>query len=499
MLGLDGMPWGYLNKLLEKGSMPYLRGLVNKSFNGVLKAYPPLTPPSWASIMSGVNPGKHGIFNFFKYERGTWKQTLTSADDLEHPRIHEMLAQLSVKSVVFNPIPDYPISPSNHYVVVSNLFHTPTPSSHPKEAIKELFGEENPMDYTWDMTCKSLRDYTKVLELYLDAVDKALKYEHQLLWVNLNIPDALFHRCPQILTSTSVTPDESRLFGMVDELVKLMRENHDSIIIVSDHGFSKYDTLISINDILVAHGLAETSSKQMVMDIADYRLKSEKEMKEAVMRVEVPVSLYSFIKKAGLAGLAKKVLGLITLVTGKRVRVRPKKWIDVLRSVAFMPDRNSFGIYLNDPGAREKVLGVLRKYSAWLKAMPSEEVYWGPYLRRAPDIVVFPDFDRGCMLNISGLLWSDIVRDTQYFHHPDGIVIINTDHPMSYPSNGMDVPNHAVASIAMCLLDKPLPKSRDAVPELERTFCDEIKEFDYLSRWRVQKRIRKLKLRRKAS
>jgi len=60
VIGLDGMEWHIFNKLLNEATMPYIKNIVYKSYNYILKAaFPPMSYPSWLSIMTSVNLGKH--------------------------------------------------------------------------------------------------------------------------------------------------------------------------------------------------------------------------------------------------------------------------------------------------------------------------------------------------------------------------------------------------------------------------------------------------------
>ena len=110
MLGLDALPYWLVGRLREEGFLPSILG--GGPLILPLEAVPPITPASWPSIMSGVNPGKHGIFSFFHWDRVERRARLSSAVDLEHPRIHEMLSYEGVPSLAVNPIPDYPLLPA---------------------------------------------------------------------------------------------------------------------------------------------------------------------------------------------------------------------------------------------------------------------------------------------------------------------------------------------------------------------------------------------------
>ncbi|HDS31197.1 MAG TPA: hypothetical protein ENN67_09155, partial [Firmicutes bacterium] len=71
IIGLDGASFNYLDPILESGSLPNFKEFFT---NGVrakcLSTIPPLTPPAWSTMMTGVNPGKHGIFDFLQPDSG---------------------------------------------------------------------------------------------------------------------------------------------------------------------------------------------------------------------------------------------------------------------------------------------------------------------------------------------------------------------------------------------------------------------------------------------
>jgi len=67
----------------------FFKWLLGRSFKSEPKVIIPYTAPSWTTVATGVNPGKHGIFNFIKPygEIGVVK-----SDEVMYPRINEVLA-----------------------------------------------------------------------------------------------------------------------------------------------------------------------------------------------------------------------------------------------------------------------------------------------------------------------------------------------------------------------------------------------------------------------
>jgi predicted AlkP superfamily phosphohydrolase/phosphomutase len=65
-IGLDGGTFALLEPLARGGVMPRLAGLMEQGAWGVLRStVPPVTAPAWTSFLTGKNPGKHGIYQFF--------------------------------------------------------------------------------------------------------------------------------------------------------------------------------------------------------------------------------------------------------------------------------------------------------------------------------------------------------------------------------------------------------------------------------------------------
>ena len=64
-IGLDGATFTILDPVMKAGSMPFLKEFVENGVRAeLLSTTNPLTPPAWTSMMTGRNPGNHGVFDF---------------------------------------------------------------------------------------------------------------------------------------------------------------------------------------------------------------------------------------------------------------------------------------------------------------------------------------------------------------------------------------------------------------------------------------------------
>lgn len=66
MLGIDGATWTVIRPLLDRGELPNLARLIDQGVSSPLRStLPPQSAPAWVSMMTGQNPGRHGILDFW--------------------------------------------------------------------------------------------------------------------------------------------------------------------------------------------------------------------------------------------------------------------------------------------------------------------------------------------------------------------------------------------------------------------------------------------------
>lgn len=79
ILGLDGLSPHLVEKYWENGDLPNLKKLAQTGTYRRLKTTTPgVSPVAWSSFQTGVNPGKHGIFDFLAPDRKRYLAVLSS-------------------------------------------------------------------------------------------------------------------------------------------------------------------------------------------------------------------------------------------------------------------------------------------------------------------------------------------------------------------------------------------------------------------------------------
>lgn len=81
ILGLDGLDPELAEEFMAKGELPEFSELKKQGrFSPLRITNPPISPVSWSSFQTGVNPGKHNIFDFLSRDPQTYLPALSSAE-----------------------------------------------------------------------------------------------------------------------------------------------------------------------------------------------------------------------------------------------------------------------------------------------------------------------------------------------------------------------------------------------------------------------------------
>ena len=81
ILGLDGMDPGLTEKFLAEGKLPNLARLREQGcYRPLATTIPSISPVAWSSFQTGVNPGKHNIFDFLTRDKQSYQPKLSSVD-----------------------------------------------------------------------------------------------------------------------------------------------------------------------------------------------------------------------------------------------------------------------------------------------------------------------------------------------------------------------------------------------------------------------------------
>ena len=80
ILGLDGLDPDLCEKYMSAGKLPHFSGLKERGcFRKLATTYPALSPVAWSTFATGVNPGRHNIYDFLMRNPQTYLPELSSS------------------------------------------------------------------------------------------------------------------------------------------------------------------------------------------------------------------------------------------------------------------------------------------------------------------------------------------------------------------------------------------------------------------------------------
>ena len=86
ILGIDGMDPQLLRRFMQEGKMPNFSALAQKgSFRELTTSIPPQSPVAWSNLITGMNAGGHGIFDFIHRDPRTM-EPMFSTSRVEPPK-----------------------------------------------------------------------------------------------------------------------------------------------------------------------------------------------------------------------------------------------------------------------------------------------------------------------------------------------------------------------------------------------------------------------------
>jgi predicted AlkP superfamily phosphohydrolase/phosphomutase len=81
VIGFDGMEPTLVERYMKQGLLPHFSRLKEQgSYRHLRSTLPPLSPVAWSTFQTGVNPGKHSIFDFLHRNPKNYLSELSSAE-----------------------------------------------------------------------------------------------------------------------------------------------------------------------------------------------------------------------------------------------------------------------------------------------------------------------------------------------------------------------------------------------------------------------------------
>jgi predicted AlkP superfamily phosphohydrolase/phosphomutase len=149
IIGLDGATFDIIDPMMGEGKLPNIARLMKDGGRATLmSSTPPLSPIAWASIITGVNPGKHGVYDFAQREPGSYDFVPNSSAKRHARAMWNILGDRGKRVCVVNVPLTYPAEKVNG-VMISGFPSPPDAENwtYPRSLGADLARELHDVDF----------------------------------------------------------------------------------------------------------------------------------------------------------------------------------------------------------------------------------------------------------------------------------------------------------------------------------------------------------------
>ncbi|RMG51117.1 MAG: hypothetical protein D6723_11165 [Acidobacteria bacterium] len=511
IIGWDGASFIALDGLIERGCLPTLARLRANGFSAPLNStLPPVSAPAWTSFITGKNPGKHGIFQF--YEVNPWSPkalgrgqrthmavpgVVVNSRSIGEAKFWELMSAAGLRLALINLPMTYPPAPINGLMITGML--TPPGArqfTYPPELAEALPPYEidlNPREK--DFSSPDAQFLRRIRDVLAKRTRVALELFRRERWdcfvVIFTETDRLQHRYWHIVDPrcdasewAHIEADVVDVYRQLDralaELVRLAGDEYD-VLVLSDHGFGpaaikrlNFSALAERLQLFVSTGGWERNVRR-----AFNRISSSK---RRIYKYLTPLVPERFLHRAeaGLKTLARrgvkaKLIKLHDYIGGVWINttehpggvIEPGPPYEALRTQLM----NRLAA-VRDPATGKPIIIDVRR---------REDVYHGPYTTAAPDIIFILDDEYGIETGgRSSELILRIPQKNQGTHRREGILIMSgravRPNVQMARANPTAPGIEDVTATMLYLADVPLPE------DLDGRVIEEALDEDFLRR-----------------
>ena len=364
-IGLDGTPYTFMQRLIAEGKAPNAARLAEQgSLLRMDSLWPWVSSVAWSTMMTGVNPGKHNIFGFIDRDPATYKQFIPTAAHMKASTLWEVLSQAGKRVIVVNVPVTYPPRQVNGVLVSGFLSPSLDKAVYPASYLPTL----KSLGYIVDADPWKARESK---DLALQEVNAALEARIRTLfhmveneaWDYLHVhvmeTDRLHHFLWQQMEEGHpvYAPAFYEFYRRIDDMLGQLASKLDAnttLMWMADHGFCSIKKEVYVNRWLMDNGWLKL--RNMPPD-----------RKKGLDEIDPGSVAYSLDPGR-----------VVIRVRGreKEGAVAPGAEYEALRD-----EIAAAALQLRDPEGDELIFQA---------AFRREELYHGPYLEQAADLILAP-------------------------------------------------------------------------------------------------------------
>jgi len=392
VIGLDGATWQLLDSLIAQGRLPNLASLKRGGASGVLEScILPWTFPAWRVYSSGKNPGKLGVYWFSTVDWANRTFRLNNANSFKSLDLWDYLNAQGLRTGVIDMPATYPPRPLDGFMISGYPAEDDRPYTYPPELkakLRATFGYKTYAETSPDDREAYLGEQWDIIRSRF-AVARHLLNEVDFLHLTIFCIDQVQHR---------FWGDEGlfEMWEVIDvELGRFVTESGYTYLFMSDHGFGPdpIAEIFQLNNWLAKEGYLRL--RRRATDVL-HRLGLTKRNVVGIARA---LGVDRWLRR-NLPNWVRHAIPLRQEKTGEAMMFDRAPLINWEKSDV-LADGHGL-LYLNPELSPARKTELQRELQEKLSALHSpltglpvasevytkEELYSGPFLDQAPDLIL---------------------------------------------------------------------------------------------------------------
>lgn len=429
VIGFDGLDYNLIHKYAS--AMPRLSSLLDRGVTArMASTHPPITPGAWASICSGVNPGRTGLLGFFL--RQGYSFVPVALQRTPAKGLWDYCTEQGASCGMVNVPWPGPLPEGVCFGITGRFTSLAT---SPAELKEEILGMGYRPEVHHPSEFSSLHGFLRFAFEQAEACTRTTKHlieerRPDVCMAVYNLPDMALHA---MLNEKMI----QRVYEEIDRNLGELLPCGERHVVVSDHGINITEgPVFYFGEWLVREGYLVLEDTR--------RARSPREHAGFLLR--------RILQGSGLSSLKKHTPQFLRNLLPPGIRYPAFLPIDHSRSRAFLGPGEYCDLFLNlrdrepqgtvspeDAGSLlDEMAGRLAEHSRRdryrpIRLSPVPDLYWGEHLDQLPDAVIR---DPGSWHLEPGLYGSGPVGpvDLKHEHNQDGVFLIAGPSLQTSPS-----------------------------------------------------------------
>ena len=437
-IGLDGASFNLISPWLDAGLLPNLQKLIKSGVSGELEScIPPVTMPAWRVYSTGKSPGKLGVYWHQQLDAKTRKVITPNGNSFPSADLWHYLNDAGYQTGIVGMPDTYPPQPLNGFMVCAGPSATDIGYTYPNELAEELVEQVNYHPIIKGDLYRKSKDSPMVKQL-LDVIDRTFAAGEYLLEQRpvdfLQVTTFDINRLQHVFYDEEPT---RQAWEIVDRWLGKLSPRFDYTIIMSDHGTERLEWAFFLNVWLRQQGYLDTRFHPLD---ALAKMGFNRTNIGRLMQKFGLTRLFSFDTLVKYGSMLPQSTGgfgdfgnqaVVNRIDWSKTRAfaLPQGPIYINRQV--VPDAAEYEKLRNELVERLESLTDPRTGSnVFKKVYRREELYTGPYIHDAPDLVAL---DNDAYHNRAGLNQPEVYAPSWKWKG-------NNRHHGLFVMNGPDIP-----------------------------------------------------------